>query len=342
MDKVCIVCGKTFERPPYKAGNIKCCSAECMEARKRIHDHHEWPGELYHGACKHCGAEFTSSRKRMYCEKHTGVTARKQADRQPCKQCGKKLPPKRTVFCSDECKKRYYNPEQYVLTDEIVRDRIAERYDHIVHISGHESDGKIIVRCKACGYEFIIGERASRVTRVIKCKRCYDRERRRKAKEKAKLNAVRNLVGIIRKRIAFLEDTESRKRTCKVCGKEFIMYRGQTGTILCSPECVSQNKKEYKRDQWHKRRAIYKDSADTITIRELYDRDNGTCYLCGAQCDYEDMSIDNGTYTAGARYPSIDHIQPLSKGGTHTWDNVKLACCLCNSLKGDSWSDNDG
>jgi 5-methylcytosine-specific restriction endonuclease McrA len=333
MDKVCIVCGKTFERPPHKAGNIKCCSAECMEVRKRIHDHHEWPGELYHGTCKHCGKEFTATRKRMYCPEHTGATARKQADRQPCKQCGKKLPPKRTVFCSDECKKRYYNPEQYVLTDEIVRDRIAERYDHIVHISGHESDGKIIVQCKVCGYEFIIGERASRVTRVIRCKRCYDRERRRKAKEKAKQNAVRNLIGVIRKRTAYLEDIESRKRECIICGKEFVSYQGN---VFCSNKCRIERTRDVRRQRKHVRRARYRSSSDIITLRELYERDNGRCHLCGGVCDYDDMRIDGGVYIAGKRYPSIDHVQPLSKGGMHTWNNVRLACCRCNSLKSDS------
>lgn len=31
---------------------------------------------------------------------------------------------------------------------------------------------------------------------------------------------------------------------------------------------------------------------------------------------------------------SIDHIRPLSKGGTHTWDNVQLAHLKCNIKKG--------
>ncbi|MFC9724785.1 HNH endonuclease [Bacillus cereus] len=32
-------------------------------------------------------------------------------------------------------------------------------------------------------------------------------------------------------------------------------------------------------------------------------------------------------------YPSIEHIIPVSKGGTHTWDNVKLDHRKCNYLK---------
>jgi 5-methylcytosine-specific restriction endonuclease McrA len=32
---------------------------------------------------------------------------------------------------------------------------------------------------------------------------------------------------------------------------------------------------------------------------------------------------------------TLDHIIPLSKGGTHTWDNVRPAHRRCNELKGD-------
>lgn len=32
---------------------------------------------------------------------------------------------------------------------------------------------------------------------------------------------------------------------------------------------------------------------------------------------------------------TIDHIIPLSKGGTHTYNNVQLAHYICNSKKSD-------
>ena len=31
---------------------------------------------------------------------------------------------------------------------------------------------------------------------------------------------------------------------------------------------------------------------------------------------------------------TIEHIVPVSKGGTHTWDNVTLACWRCNIARG--------
>jgi 5-methylcytosine-specific restriction endonuclease McrA len=54
--------------------------------------------------------------------------------------------------------------------------------------------------------------------------------------------------------------------------------------------------------------------------------------LCGGQCSWDDVVDGN----AGDSYPSIDHVRPLSKGGTHEWNNVKLAHRKCNWEKRDS------
>jgi 5-methylcytosine-specific restriction endonuclease McrA len=43
------------------------------------------------------------------------------------------------------------------------------------------------------------------------------------------------------------------------------------------------------------------------------------------------MSAD----TNADEYGSIDHVLPVSKGGTHTWNNVRLAHRGCNMAKRD-------
>lgn len=70
-----------------------------------------------------------------------------------------------------------------------------------------------------------------------------------------------------------------------------------------------------------------------ITLEKLYNRDGGTCALCGGLCDYEDYILKGETFIAGNYYPSIDHIIPLSRGGSHTWENVQLSHRQCNSKK---------
>ncbi len=57
-----------------------------------------------------------------------------------------------------------------------------------------------------------------------------------------------------------------------------------------------------------------------VSRRELLRRDGHRCQYCGS-----------------ARQLTIDHVIPRSKGGTHTWDNVTIACETCNHKKGDKY-----
>jgi len=54
--------------------------------------------------------------------------------------------------------------------------------------------------------------------------------------------------------------------------------------------------------------------------------------------------VCKGTINRYLRFPNymaatVEHIIPISKGGTHTWDNVAPAHAKCNFEKGDSLSD---
>jgi len=123
--------------------------------------------------------------------------------------------------------------------------------------------------------------------------------------------------------------------TCKCCSREYRpIETGYNSKNYCSERCQKRlydRKQDVKRD--HRKRWRKHDKG--ITLDALYARDHGICYLCGGTCDYSDMSINDGVFIAGNNYPSIDHVQPLAKGGTHTWDNVKLAHRICNSIKSD-------
>lgn len=84
-----------------------------------------------------------------------------------------------------------------------------------------------------------------------------------------------------------------------------------------------------------KNRCTTVDFDEDITLEKLYNRAGGICSLCGGRCDYDDYIFKDTTFIAGNKYPSIDHITPLSKGGSHMWNNVQLAHKQCNSIKSD-------
>lgn len=82
---------------------------------------------------------------------------------------------------------------------------------------------------------------------------------------------------------------------------------------------------------WRRRAERYGCSEfdESISLHLLISRDNGICQICGKPVNSND--IENGRI--GGNYPSLDHIIPLSKGGTHTWGNVQLAHLSCNAKK---------
>lgn len=76
-----------------------------------------------------------------------------------------------------------------------------------------------------------------------------------------------------------------------------------------------------------KRRAVYArgDHIEHIVLFEMY---NWTCCICGEQ-------INKFIRFPNMLAASVEHIIPISKGGTHTWDNVAPSHIRCNQAKGD-------
>lgn len=122
-------------------------------------------------------------------------------------------------------------------------------------------------------------------------------------------------------------------KVCTECGETFETI--QPNQLTCSKECSRLRKNRlrwhYKEKRYNETNLIDKD----ITVKVLYKRDKGICYICGGKCDFKDYTQINGHFTAGPTYPSVDHIIPIARGGKHAWDNVKLAHHYCNSTKSD-------
>jgi hypothetical protein len=47
----------------------------------------------------------------------------------------------------------------------------------------------------------------------------------------------------------------------------------------------------------------------------------------------DENALENGG-RVGPLLANLDHIKPVSKGGEHTWENVAIACMMCNIRKG--------
>lgn len=80
-----------------------------------------------------------------------------------------------------------------------------------------------------------------------------------------------------------------------------------------------------------KRRKIYSrgDYIDSLILFELH---AWTCCICKKKIN-KYLRLPN--YWAA----TVEHVIPLSKGGTHTWDNVRPAHWKCNMDKGNSFGD---
>lgn len=206
--------------------------------------------------------------------------------------------------------------------------RLSEQLDakgyELIDCSGGV-DGIVHIKCKVCGG---ILERKAQVARKpykILCEHCrqikHDQEEQERIAKREQLEAERA------KRIVYRQQSF---KICPECGGIHFDRKK-----YCSDKCgqkANDRRKDLNRRMRTQSQLVDKD----ISLSALYKRDHGVCYLCGEQCDWNDYTTKGDVFIAGNHYPSIDHVKPLSKGGEHSWSNVKLACRICNSLKKDN------
>lgn len=151
------------------------------------------------------------------------------------------------------------------------------------------------------------------------------------------LSELRNEIKQIEDRNNLFENELSKIKECEYCGKIFY---AKDYNWYCSDECKSTMNKEKQKVRKRLREVKAKKNGKiewNISLEKLIQRDEGICKICGRQVDTEDYYYtDEGYFIAGDNYPSIDHVIPLAKGGTHTWNNIQLAHRNCNSIKSDN------
>lgn len=112
---------------------------------------------------------------------------------------------------------------------------------------------------------------------------------------------------------------------CEECG-------GRYETIVphqrfCSRSC---QKRANDRARTQARRALVRGvGVERIDATEVFKRDGWRCQLCGCR------TLKSKRGSSHPRAPELDHILPLSRGGSHTWENVQCSCRSCNIAKSD-------
>jgi len=226
-----------------------------------------------------------------------------------------------------------------------------------------------INKCTLCGDEY--ETQRSRAAKSKYCsRRCRDESYRKGRHKPCAQCGKKFYVKPALERVRFCSTTcyhksmeEQFEKTCKHCGTDFTVERCRKDeAVYCSWDCAMEAQqrprdelgnlrcssckeymppdefhnssftldgfslrcKECSRHRWNARRAVMADTdIDPGFLRQL--RHEGQGNLCA----YCATCLDDVT-------PHLDHKQPISKGGTHTRDNVQWLCSVCNVAKRDT------
>ena len=181
-------------------------------------------------------------------------------------------------------------------------------------------------RCKECGHVFRKSLQCVRL-RSMTCPNCIEKQKKERENSRM-LERLKQQEELELKRLFNKKHRQIAMKQCKVCGGLFLGRR----KYYCSDKCM--NRVQSTNHDTNRRIRLKEQMVDSnISLEKLYARDKGECYICGCVCDWNDCTKGE-TFIVGERYPTIEHLVPLSRGGKHSWDNIKLACFSCNTKKG--------
>lgn len=106
---------------------------------------------------------------------------------------------------------------------------------------------------------------------------------------------------------------------CKECRYEQEKETAKIYADSIKRKLVSANSQSKRRE------ITYKTSDSSVTsesLQELKTAQNNLCGYCGCSLQFD---VPKAVH--------LDHIIPLSKGGTHTLDNIVWTCSHCNLTK---------
>lgn len=223
-------------------------------------------------------------------------------------------PGKQACWCSSSCRQRSADARRKSKRDALLAGRVCPTCDGFLPVDIPAHGIYCSAPCKAkarrkpplgstvcpCGTEFQMGRKDARF-----CSRaCLSR---------------------------WFRDDQSRFCSTEGCGRP-CRAKG-----LCSG-CYNKGRRavgldaqpwnDRRRDAYHRRRALQAGASTgrPVILADIRQRDASRCHLCGKRVGEKAWPHPMS--------PSLDHVVPLSKGGAHDPDNVKLAHLRCNVEKG--------
>jgi hypothetical protein len=276
-------------------------SAKCLACNRKIGNKYGVkPYEIksVDGKCLVCKFDLFPKQK-AFCSAACRYTHRRIPERD-CLCCGKMFKPKasKARYCTNECGNKHKSVTYRSPDSKTQQNKVTVCGVRIGQSSKLNFAG--CANCKSLSVTF----------RPIKLKFCSQKCKNKYVYKEQVSKGWR------RKPIAGWAE-------CLYCG-ERKWHDKHANKTFCSKACTRKHK---NRVQELRLKNNVKDRG--VTLPNLIKRVGWACNCCGVKCQ---MPIGFNF----ADEATIDHVVPVSKGGTHTWDNVQLLCRKCNSNKRDT------
>ena len=102
-------------------------------------------------------------------------------------------------------------------------------------------------------------------------------------------------------------------RICPTCGDALPISK-RANAAYCSTACEQAAHNATRKASWKTG-----ERQERVSRAYIIARDSGRCHLCRKKCSPAEIHLD--------------HLIPLSRGGTHEAANVRVACAACNLSK---------
>lgn len=216
-----------------------------------------------------------------------------------CDECGRAMPSTRRSdarYCSDQCRRAHDNRASRARSKQRIRERL----------------GTVVCRNPYCGSEFVPLKGKQYCSKGC----LYLGQESRKYGKGAEESAAIYLHQLMACRVWFF--------SCVDCGSVFVHRRKSCGRTPLCKGCSRRRYLEHNARKNHKRRAP---GLPVLSVYQLAERDGCRCNICGRKVDLK--------LSGRAKYgPTIDHLIPISQGGTNAADNLALAHRACNVARG--------